>query len=183
MKNKTLLICGFLLLIIFIGVGTYTWYLYFVKISANIPIGPNNNPYIDGSIVLKDNGNSIIDSEANKIDDEKINQVIPYKFQIINNGQDREYTLYLEDLALNVIDDGCTAETLLTRNQLKYQLKLNDEVIKEDFLSNINNNILDKREIASNSENDYELRIYIHDEAEDWEEKHYHYRVVLSKIN
>ena len=44
-------------------------------------------------------------------------------------------------------------------------------------------NILDTRNVNGKDTNAYELRIYIHDEAEDWYGKHYHYRVVLKKTN
>ena len=35
--------------------------------------------------------------------------------------------------------------------------------------------------IQGNDSNEYELRIYIHDEALEWTGKHYHYKVVLNK--
>ena len=90
------------------------------------------------------------------------------------------YILYIEDLPANVLNDGCSEDTLLTRNQLKYQLILNDKVIKEDYMTSIKDNILDTREINGKTTNNYSLKIYIHDEATDWVGKHYHYKVSIS---
>ena len=44
----------------------------------------------------------------------------------------------------------------------------------------INDNILDTRSISKDATNNYELRIYIHEDATDWTGKHYHYKVVLN---
>lgn len=181
MKNKVVLVCGALLLIIFLAFGTYAWYLYFLRLGGGFQIQNNSNLRY-GDIVLKDDGNSVYDADADSIEDDLVHHVIPYKFRVINEDNDEgNYYLYIEDLPINAINDGCTYDTLLVRDQLRYQLKLNGEVIKEDFLSNIKDNILDKRNINGNSTNHYELRIYIHDTALDWMGKHYHYKVVLNK--
>ncbi|MBQ8472654.1 MAG: hypothetical protein IJ501_04045 [Bacilli bacterium] len=181
MKNKVVLVCGALVLILFLAFGTYAWYLYFLRASGGFEVHNNNNLRY-GDIVLKDDGNSVYDADADSIEDDLVNHVIPYKFRVINEGnKEGNYYLYIEDLPVNAINDGCTYDTLLVREQLRYQLKLNGEVIKEDFLSNINDNILDKRTMEGNSTNHYELRIYIHDTALDWMGKHYHYKVVLNK--
>lgn len=183
MKNKVLLICGSLLLLLFIVLGTYTWYLFFLRTTGEYSIVTGEGTK-SGDIVLIDNGNSIYETDASDVSDEDVNNVLPYKFKIINQGNDlQEYTLYLEDLPVNSINDGCTNQTLLKREQLKYQLIVNSKVIKEDYLSNIKDNILDTRSVNGKDANAYELRIYIHDEAEDWYGKHYHYRVVLKKDN
>ncbi len=179
MKNKFLLLCASLLLLIFLVYGTYSWYIFFLGASGSY--GENASSSLkDGNIVLNDNGNAVYDADAKNIEDEDVNEVPPYKFSINNSGSKDKYTLYIEDVPLNTIDDGCTSDTLLNRSQLKYQLKLNGKVIKDDNLSNIKDNILDTREIAANTTNNYELRIYIHSEAEDWTGKHYHYKVVIN---
>ena len=183
MKNKVLLICGSLLLLLFIVLGTYTWYLFFLRTTGEYSIVTGEGTR-SGDIALIDNGNNAYETDASDVSDEDVNNVLPYKFKIINQGNDlQEYTLYLEDLPVNSINDGCTNQTLLKREQLKYQLIVNSKVIKEDYLSNIKDNILDTRSVNGKDANAYELRIYIHDEAEDWYGKHYHYRVVLKKTN
>ena len=183
MKNKILLICGFLLLVIFIALGTYTWYLFFLETGSGYSIVTGEGTKL-GDIVLIDNGNSIYETDVSDVSDEDVNNVLPYKFKIVNQGNKiKKYTLYLEDLPVNSINDGCTTKTLLNREQLKYQLIVNNKVIKEDYLSSIQDNILDTRSVNGKDANAYELRIYIHDEAKDWYGKHYHYRVVLNKTN
>ena len=135
MKNKVLLICGSLLLLLFIVLGTYTWYLFFLRTTGEYSIVTGEGTR-SGDIVLIDNGNSIYETDASDVSDEDVNNVLPYKFKIINQGNDlQEYTLYLEDLPVNSINDGCTNQTLLKREQLKYQLIVNSKVIKEDYLS------------------------------------------------
>lgn len=180
MKNKVLLISATLLLLLFLAFGTYVWYLYFLNASGDFAINNNSNLRY-GDIVLTDSGNGVYDADADSIEDEQVNSVLPYKFQVKNTDDNSgNYYLYIEDMPVNSIKDGCTSETLLTREQLRYQLKLNNRIIKEDFLSNIEDNILDKRTIAGNATNNYELRIYIHDTALEWTGKHYHYKVVIN---
>ncbi len=182
MKKKILLIIGFLVLVIFLIIGTYSWYLFFLKTGRDYYINSKNGARI-GDLVLIDDGKTVYDTDAKSLDDENILSVIPYTFKISNLGnKEKTYVLYLEDLPVGSINDGCSSKTLLKRSQLKYQLKLNNEIIKEDYLSNLEDNILDKRNIDGKDTNTYELRIYIHDVNDDWYNKHYHYRVVLKKV-
>ncbi len=183
MKNKTLIVCAALLLLIFIAFGTYAWYIYFLRLGGTSSSSQNNNVvYKNGDIIFKDDGNSVYDADAKSIEDANISEVPAYNFQVINNRDTKgTYELYIEDLPVNEVEDGCTEESLLKRSDLKYQLTLNGKVLKEDFLSNINDNILDKREIEVNTTNSYSLKVYIHDGAVDWFSKHYHYKVVLKK--
>ena len=182
MKNKFLIVCAALLLLIFLVFGTYAWYLYFLHASAGFAIN-NNSKYLETSgILFQDNGHNVYDADAESIEDSKVTDVPAYTFQVTNtNKSSGKYNLYIEDLPVNAINDGCTEETLLTRNELKYQLSLNGTVIKEGYMTSINDNILDTREIAANTTNNYSLKIYIHDEALDWFGKHYHYKVSLNK--
>lgn len=183
MKNKFLLMIGGMILLIFLIFGTYTWYNYFLEVGNNFITNPDNNLNNNlkkGNITLQDNGNAIYNSNANSIEDLEVDTVTPYLFEIRNSGNTASYSVYIEDLPLNAVNDGCTANTLLTRNQLKYELKLNGVIIKNDLLANIKDNILDTRTINSNQVNKYELRIYIHSEALDWTNKHYHYKIVLN---
>ena len=181
MKNKVLLASAGLLLFIFLVFGTYAWYLYFLRFSAGFAV--NDNAHLkDGDIALTDSGNSLYETGAESMEDEDITAVTPYKFEVRNtDANSGSYTLYLEDVPLNLIQDGCTSETLLTRDLLKYELRLNGKIIEKDYLSKIKDNILDERSIEGNTTNSYELRIYIHEYAEDWGNKHYHYKVVINK--
>ena len=182
MKNKVLIVCAGLLLLIFLAFGTYAWYLFFLRASGDFPIN-NNSKYLENSgIILKDNGNNVYDTKAESLEDDNISHVPAYQFQIINTIDKKgKYNIYIEDLPVNMVSDGCTEETLLDRSQLKYQLSLNGQVIKEGKMDTINDNILDSREIEPNTSNDYSLKIYIHDEATDWFGKHYHYKVSVNR--
>jgi len=182
MKNKILIICAGLLLLIFLVFGTYAWYLYFLRASSGFAVN-NNSKYLETSgIIFQDNGHNVYDADAESIEDSKVTDVPAYTFTVTNTNDSKgKYQLYIEDLPANVLNDGCTEETLLNRNQLKYQLSLNGTVISEDFMDKINDNILDSREIEGNKTNKYSLKIYIHDEALEWFGKHYHYKVSLNR--
>lgn len=181
MKNKTLLVCAGFLLLIFLTFGTYAWYIYFLRISAVNTISNNTNiSYTVGDIEFKENGDPVYDADAKSIEDIEVTSVPSYDFQVINNGNSSgKYTLYIEDIPVHLVEDGCTEDTLLKREDLKYQLTLNGTIIKEDYLSNIQDNILDSRTIETKKTNSYSLKVYIHDKAKDWFSKHYHYKVVL----
>ncbi|MBQ8891426.1 MAG: hypothetical protein IJ068_01005 [Bacilli bacterium] len=182
MKNKILIICGFLVLTIFIVFNTFTWYTYFTNASNGFNVS-NNSKYLETSgIIFQDNGNNVYDSKAESLEDDNIESVPSYNFKVTNtNNRAGIYNLYIEDLPVNMINDGCTEDTLLTRDQLKYQFIMNGVIIKDGVMNTINDNILDTREISANTTNDYSLKIYIHDEALNWFGKHYHYKVTINK--
>ena len=181
MKNKILLICGFLLLIIFIAFGTYYWYIYFLRASS-ASISDGGTIQSAGGITLIDNDKNVYDADATATDGENLDNVEAYIFNIKNDNKSQgSYTLYLEDVPINSVKDGCTEATLLKRNQLRYQLILNEQVLKEDDLDNITDNILDSRVIPGNTTNHYKLKVFIKEDASDWSGKHYHYKVTLKK--
>ena len=68
MKNKVLLVCAGLLLLLFLAFGSYVWYLYFLRGSGNFEINNNSNLKY-GDIVLKDDGNSVYETDADSIED------------------------------------------------------------------------------------------------------------------
>ena len=183
MKNKVLIICAGLILLIFLTFGTYAWYLYFLRAGGIDTASDNSSIYLQsGDLLFKDEGVGVYDADAKNTSDTDISNVPSYNFQVINNKKETtNYILYIEDLPINSIDDGCTEETLLSREQLKYQLSLNGKIIKEGYMGTINDNILDEREIDKNVTNNYSLKIYIYDDAQNWFGKHYHYKVVLKK--
>lgn len=183
MKNKTLLLFGGIVLVILLIFGTYAWYLYFLRYSSNNSTSKNTNSSVKvGDIEFRDDGNPVYDADAKKLEDVEVSKVPAYNFRVINNGNsEKDYTLLIEDIPANLVDDGCSEDNLLSRSDLKYQLTLNGKVIKEDFLSNIKDNILDSQKLETKKTNNYSLKIYIHENASDWIGKHYHYKVVLFK--
>lgn len=109
------------------------------------------------------------------IDDESIDSVIPYQFSIrsINKGN-QTYMLLIEDII-----DNDNENNNLTRNYLRYELRLNNEIVKRGNLSEISNNILDRRAISKNEVNKYSLKIWISSNAKDidWMNKYYSYNI------
>ena len=175
MKNKVLIIS------LFLTFGTYAWYLFFLRASESYG-GSSVSSNRQGNIVMNDDGNNVYDTDVDNHKGDNIEEVPSYVFQIKNSdSKSGTYTLYLEDVPVNSVNDGCTEATLLDRTQLNYQLILNDKVIKQDSLDNIKDNVLDRRSIDANKTNTYKLRIYIKEDAEDWRSKHYHYKVVMNK--
>ena len=181
MKNKILIIVAGLLLLVFLTFGTYAWYLFFLRASDNYG-GAANADNRAGGIVMDDAGNRVYDTDVDNYEGDNISDIPPYTFTIRNtDASGGSYTLYLEDVPVNSINDGCTEATLLDRTQLNYQLILNDKVIKQDSLDNIKDNVLDRRSIDGKKTNTYKLRIYIKEDADNWRDKHYHYKVTMNK--
>ncbi len=182
MKNKVLLVCAAILLLIFLTFGTYVWYLYFLRASSGYAVDSKKQFTQYEGLVLIDNGDAVYDTDAKSLHDDNLENVPDYKFQVVNTKNSTEdYNLYIEDLPLNLVNDGCTEDTLLSRKDLKYQLSLNGNIIKEGLMDTINDNILDSRTILAKETNYYTLKIYIHDEALDWFSKHYHYQIKLNR--
>ncbi len=170
-KNIIFLIIGCVILVCFILGTSLVWYNLF---SDEIESGGS------ARIQLTSQKEGLMVTSAAPVEDEEGANQVPYSFQVTNMGNVRgNYKLIIEDTPFNKIDDGCTVDTLLNRNQLRYQLLLNGEEIKVDSLAKIKNNILDTRDIEPNVKNNYELRIWVNDEASNWENKHFHYSINL----
>ena len=92
--------------------------------------------------------------------------------------------MLLEEVPFNELDDGCTSDTLLERDQLRYQLVLNGIEIARGPLSELKSNQLDYRLIDVDVKNEYELRVWVPEEAQetDWMLKHYHYKVAVTPV-
>ena len=168
MKNKTVFKLAFISLIIFIVVATYFWFLYFRD--------------YDGSIVkekirlelINNGGIDYINAIPNDLDE----NIPTYYFRIKNNSEeDIKYDVFLQNVSPNAVKDGCTDSTIFSSNELNYELKLDNKVIKSGVLSMISNGILDNNKVSGNAINDYSLRIWLNDKAEDSLLKHYHYTV------
>ena len=79
------------------------------------------------------------------------------------------------------VKDGCSKSTRFSRDELEYELKLDNKVIKKEGLDKISNNILDTNTIKGNSINDYSLKIRLKSGITDYEEKHFHYVINLEE--
>ena len=60
-------------------------------------------------------------------------------------------------------------------------MSLNGKVIKSGDLDEIKNNILDTRSIAPSQVNNYQLRIYVAEDAQntEWQNKYYHFEIKI----
>ena len=101
---------------------------------------------------------------------------------MINGIVDKRYSLELIEISPTQVNDGCTNKTLLRKDELNYQLLYDGKSISKGRLSQIQNGILDERNIDSNKINDYELKIWLNSSSEDNEGKHFHYKVDLKVI-
>lgn len=174
-RNWPILLIGGVVLFLFIIGTSYAWYDLFSKeemVTTNL------------EITLK-NSKGVVIRNALPVQDEVGKNVEAYKFTVKNTGENAGgYKLLLEETPFNEIDDGCNEQTLLTRNQLKYQLLMNGKELEVALLSDVKNNILDLRTIDVKHKNDYELRIWVPDEVShtDWQNKHYHYSIAIVPI-
>ena len=140
-KDKIKIILGIIILVIFNWFLSIFFYKFFSKnsvIVSNLEIA-----YSDTGDGLITNGNVKTFSAAT-----------PYVFQVKNNGQvDGKYKVVINDDVKSNID----------RKNLRYQLTLNNNVIKTGEMSEIENNILDTRMIEANQTNYYTLKVIIKD--------------------
>lgn len=177
MKGRSFLIIGFICVIIFIVIGSYFWFWFFLDYHSN---GRFSNDNIgQGKVILVDvESVNSTDEESKENGDDSPS----YIFKVNNNKtSSANYVLYLEETPYNMVNDGCTSETTLQRDDLSYQLTLNGKVIKSGKMTEIKDNILDEQFINIDVSNHYELKIWINEEADAWEGKHYHYKVVLKE--
>ena len=172
MKKIVLLLLAGVALFAFIFTTSILWYRFFYNDSDA------SNSVSSVNVQLGDN-NVIDESGLIPLDDETAKTITPYEFMVENNStNDTTYNVLLEDTVISD-DANYTNKELLSRNQLRYQLSLNGNVIKVGNLNEIENNILDTRNIASSQVNNYQLRIYVGESFQntDWQNKYYHFNI------
>lgn len=172
MKKIILLLLAGVALFAFIFTTSILWYRFFYNDSTVI------NDVGSVNVQLGDN-NVIDESGLIPLDDETAKNITPYEFKVENNSNgDALYTVLLEDGMISD-DANYTNKELLSRNQLRYQLSLNGNVIKVGNLNDVENNILDTRNITSSQVNNYQLRIYVGESFQntDWQNKYYHFNI------
>ena len=171
MKKGLFLAVGGVALMLAIFFIAYYSFMYFNKRQPKIDVNTLE-------IVLNDEGNVNL-TEQSPMDDSQSNQVKPYKFKVKNNGKTTAtYQLLIEDF----VTDKSTE--LLSRKYLNYELVLNNVSIKKENLSLVKNNILDTKTLASNAENNYELRIWVTGDSNssEWMGKSYNYNVTVNPV-
>ncbi len=168
-----LIVAGVILFVFCVAVA-FLWYKVFQKDKAAVTTL---------TIALKDRGQGVDVESLVPQNDRDAKNVPAYSFDISNTGDNvGGYEVLLED---SIKREGDTYENveLLNRNQLKYELILNGKVVATGLLSTIKKNVLDSRTIDAGKTNTYQLRIWVPLDAEDWQNKSYHYKVAVHSIN
>ena len=173
MKKVVLLIMAGIALFAFIFATSMLWYKFFYNNSTV------SNDVSTVKVQLSEYNNVIDESGLIPLDDETAKSITPYEFKVENNSKNSStYNVLLED---SIISDDATyrSKELLSRDQLRYQLSLNGNIIKSGNLSDLKNNVLDTRNIAVGQTNNYQLRIYVAENAAStaWQNKYYHFDV------
>ncbi len=175
MKNKNVLTIAVVCLFIFTGISSYLWYLYFYDYEQKLIDASPAMKFVKGVELI--NSGNINYVNANAFDDE--NMIPTYYFSVKNHSdRDYNYIILLEDTEGK---DGCTEATRLTRNELEYELTLDNEVIKAGDLSLLDKNILDSNIIKVNETHDYSFKLRIKENAENYEGKHFHYIINMKE--
>ena len=176
MIKKRIFTLGIISLIIFIGLASYLWYLYFKDYENKLLSQDENLTFIRNVEFVNSGAINYINATNN--DDDNIIPI--YYFRVKNNddGNSYNYTLYIENVTAN---DGCTLDTTFAREELEYELKLDNKVIKNGNLGTINNNVLDINTINKSSSNDYSLKIWLKSDITNYANKHFHYIVTMKE--
>lgn len=157
----------------FIFATSMLWYRFFYSSTSN------DNSISSVTVQLDDENNIIDESGLIPLDDDTAKTLTPYQFSVKNSSDvDYTYNVLLED---SIISDDITysSKELLSRSQLRYQLSLNGKIIETGSLDDVKNNILDTRIISSSQTNNYQLRVYVAESAQNtsWQNKYYHFNI------
>ncbi len=173
MKNRTVFKIAFFSLVLFVIIATYFWYLFFKDYA-----GENQSQKVRLELI-NNGGINYINAVPNDID----SNIPVYYFRVRNNVDEIiNYEMSIEDVSPDKVNDGCSSDMLFARNELNYELKLDNKIIKSGVLSELSNNLLDNNEVKANSVNDYSLKIWLNTAAGDDLLKHYHYVVNIKEI-
>ena len=173
MKNKTVFKIAFISLILFIAVATYFWFLFFKNYE-----GENTSQEVRLELI-SNGGINYINAVPNDLEA----NIPTYYFRVKNSiSEDIKYDVTIVDVSPNSVNDGCSSDMLFTRDELKYELKLDGKVVKSGLLSSLSNNLLDTNTVLHNSVNDYSLRIWLDENVKEDLLKHYHYMINIREV-
>lgn len=167
MGKKIFLVFSGVLLFLFIVGTTFLWYKAFYY----------NNLGIVSSLQVKKESEEVALTENLFPMSETEASVVPnYKFSVknVNDFKSRYEVVYKEQ--------EVSGKQKLSKSQLTYQLILNGKIIKKGNLADLKNDVLDDRYIMPNTNNQYELKVYISESAKDtvWQNKSYAYKVDIN---
>lgn len=167
MGKKIFLVFSGVLLFLFIVGTAFLWYKAFYY----------NNLGIVSSLQVKKESEEVALTENLFPMSETEASVVPnYKFSVknVNDFKSRYEVVYKEQ--------EVSGKQKLSKSQLTYQLILNGKIIKKGNLADLKNDVLDDRYIMPNTNNQYELKVYISESAKDtaWQNKSYAYKVDIN---
>ena len=172
MKNKVFFTIGMISLTIFIVIASYLWFIYFDNKEKEMLSKDKELEFIRGVELINSGSIEYINAKIGDSD-----EVIPkYYFRIKNNmDKDYQYEVYLDDK-----EDSNDASSF-NRDELVYELKLDNKVIKSGLVSTLHNNLLDSNTIHGGKINDYSLRIWLNEDITNYANKHFNYVVNLKE--
>lgn len=176
MKKTILLFLAGIALFAFIFTTSVLWYNFFYGKEVEDREGVSTLV-----INLDDSNNTIDENGLIPLDAETARSLPPYEFTVKNTSSSSAlYDIILED---SIISDDATysSKELLSRDQLEYQLALNGTIVKTGMLSDLDNNVLDTREISGEQINSYQLWVYVSENAQNtnWQNKYYHFDIKM----
>jgi hypothetical protein len=167
MGKKIFLVFSGVLLFLFIVGTAFLWYKAFYY---------NNLGSVSSLQVKKESEEVALTENLFPMSETEASVVPNYKFSVknVNDSKSRYEVVYKEQ--------EVSGKQKLSKSQLTYQLILNGTIIKKGNLSDLKNDVLDDRYIMPNTNNQYELKVYISESAKDtaWQNKSYAYKVDIN---
>lgn len=167
MGKKIFLVFSGVLLFLFIVGTAFLWYKAFYY---------NNLGSVSSLQVKKESEEVALTENLFPMSETEASVVPNYKFSVknVNDFKSRYEVVYKEQ--------EVSGKQKLSKSQLTYQLILNGKIIKKGNLADLKNDVLDDRYIMPNTNNQYELKVYISESAKDtaWQNKSYAYKVDIN---
>ena len=167
MGKKIFLVFSGVLLFLFIVGTAFLWYKAFYY---------NNLGIVSSLQVKKESEEVALTENLFPMSEAEASAVPNYKFSVknVNDSKSRYEVVYKEQ--------EVSGKQKLSKSQLTYQLILNGTIIKKGNLADLKNDVLDDRYIMPNTNNQYELKVYISESAKDtaWQNKSYAYKVDIN---
>jgi len=141
-------------------------------------INPNTIKTANVIVEVDDNSSlSISRGNAFPVSDEVGRQLNPYVFTLKNLGGKTSFKLKVINDTDAINKDGCN-DALLSDGSVRYQLIKDGSIVSENLLSNLNDRVLETGVLSSNTNYEYELRLWI-DSAAGIEvmNKHFHGKI------
>lgn len=167
MVKKIFLVFSGVLLFLFIIGTAFLWYKAFYY---------NNLGIVSSLQVKKESEEVALTENLFPMSETEASAIPNYKFSVknVNDFKSRYEVVYKEQ--------EVSGKQKLSKSQLAYQLILNGTIIKKGNLADLKNDVLDDRYIMPNTNNQYELKVYISESAKDtvWQNKSYAYKVDIN---